>query len=208
MKLANTKGKKKSLNILQKPFISTNFIGNPVVGNLNIGLPIIGSIGSIGGIGSISGNCIDNESIESRPIDDFFGSIIEKPPSPKLERQSQRQSQGQSHIQIYPLPTATINAKSSNSKNNKSLPLFTNVEIKHKLDKFSEHEFCEIYKIIKNNNEKYTTNNNGIFINLSSLKKCSINEICNFIVFCENNNKIFDQEEQTRDIYREMILEL
>ena len=197
MKLSNTKGKKKSLNILaQKPFISTNFIGNPVVGNLNIGLPVIG------GIGGISGNVIDNEPIESRSIDEFFGSIIEKPPSPKLERQSQ----GQSHIQIYPLPT--INAKSSNTKNNKSVPLFTNIEIKNKLDKFSEHEFCEIYKIIKNNNEKYTTNNNGIFINLSSLKKCSINEICNFILFCENNNKIFDQEEQTRDIYREMILDL
>jgi len=200
MKLSNTKGKKKSLNILaQKPFVSTNFIGNPIFGNGSIGGSIGNSIGISIGSSIGNDNNDDDENIEIKPIDDFFGSIIEKPPSPKLERQ-------QSHIQIYPLPN--INAKSSNTKNNKSIPLFTNIEIKNKLDKFSEHEFCEIYKIIKNNNEKYTTNNNGIFINLSSLKKCSINEICNFIVFCENNNKIFDQEEQTRDIYREMILEL
>ena len=58
----------------------------------------------------------------------------------------------------------------------------------------------------ENNSEKYSINNNGIFVNLSSLKKITITEICNFIIFCDNNKKIIDKEEQTRDIYRELIL--
>ena len=60
---------------------------------------------------------------------------------------------------------------------------------------------------MRNNNEKYSTNKNGIFVNLSNLKKCSIIEICNFILFCDNNNKILEEEEQSRNVYRDIILE-
>ena len=65
----------------------------------------------------------------------------------------------------------------------------------------------EIFKIIKNNKEKYSSNKNGIFVNLNTLKKCTLQEITKFIVFCDNNNSIFEEEEKLRNIYREMILE-
>ena len=42
--------------------------------------------------------------------------------------------------------------------------------------------------------------------NFSTLKKLTITEICNFLNFCDNNNIIFDNEEKTREIYREMLL--
>jgi len=158
------------------------------------------------------------ETLEPEPlkiIDNFFNSIIEKPVSPICVSQNDEVQDNSLIIdpsllesmiiqphQIYPPLLKNINIKNNRTS------LFTNLEIKSKLDKFSENEFCEIFKIIKNNNEKYTTNNNGIFINLSSLKKCTINEICNLIVFCENNHRIFDREEQTRDIYRDIILDL
>ena len=53
-----------------------------------------------------------------------------------------------------------------------------------------KHEFVEIFKIIKSNNEKYTTNSNGIFINICNLKTISINELTKFLIFSENNNKL------------------
>ena len=66
---------------------------------------------------------------------------------------------------------------------------------------------CEIFRIIKNNKEKYSTNNNGIFINLSALKLISIKEISSFLSFCENNNKILKQEEEQRELYRDLVSE-
>ena len=108
--------------------------------------------------------------------------------------------------QIYP-PVINISESNNNPKSIKKIPPFTNLEIKSKIDKFSENELSEVFKILRNNNEKYSTNKNGIFVNLSNLKKCSIIEICNFILFCDNNNKILEQEEQTRNVYRDIVLE-
>jgi hypothetical protein len=104
--------------------------------------------------------------------------------------------------QIYP----PLNSNNSLMIKNVDNQIYTNMEIKTKIDKLSENEMFEIFKIIKNKKEKYSTNNNGIFINLSTLKKLTITEICNFLNFCDNNNIIFDNEEKTRDIYREMLL--
>ena len=83
--------------------------------------------------------------------------------------------------------------------------LFSHTEIKNKIDNLSEDEMTEIFKIIKNNNEKYSTNKNGIFINLSTLKKNTIHEISNFLYFCDNNNKAIIEEEIERAKYKEMI---
>ena len=47
----------------------------------------------------------------------------------------------------------------------------------------------EIFNIIKDNREKYTTNNNGIFINISNLKPNTIDEITKFLIFSLKNNK-------------------
>jgi hypothetical protein len=82
---------------------------------------------------------------------------------------------------------------------------YTNAEIKKKIDELSEHELSEIFRIIKKNNEKYSTNKNGIFINLSSLRKNTIHELNNFILFCDNNNRIFDEEEMERTKYKDII---
>jgi len=141
------------------------------------------------------------------PIDIVFGSIINKPPSPlpiieeTIDKNSNSNNNDDFLKQIY--PPLNLNDKLNKNLENQ---IFTNIEIKSKIDKLSENELYEIFKIIKNNKEKYSTNKNGIFINISTLKKITITEICKFIVFCENNNIIFNNEEKTRDIYREMLL--
>ena len=149
------------------------------------------------------------ESIESNinPIDFIFGSINDKPPSPIKdildENNKNKNNNNNDYLkQIYP-PLILNNSLLSSKLENQIYP---NIEIKSKIDKLSENEMFEIFKIIKNNKEKYSTNKNGIFVNISTLKKITINELCNFLNFCDNNNIIFDNEEKTRDIYREMLL--
>lgn len=98
-------------------------------------------------------------------------------------------------------------ADNDNDNDNEDLEEYeyTHLDIKHKVDNLSENELSEIFKIIKNNNEKFTINKNGIFVNLNSLKKESIDEISKFIYFCEKNDKKFDEEERTREIYKQYI---
>lgn len=145
--------------------------------------------------------------------DNFFSSIIELPPLYQTNTQSNSQSNTHAHSNAQSNTSSRSSSPPSSPKTlqtkklNKGLIILSNTEIKNKIEQLSEHELTEIFKIIKNNSEKYSTNKNGIFINLSTLKKCSIQEISNFISFCETNNKIIDQDEQTRDIYRDIILE-
>ena len=137
--------------------------------------------------------------INNTPSDNFFGIIIDKPPSPIniLLNENQAKTQ-QSNTDLY-------------TENNKVLVhkniIYSNIELKQKIEILSEDELCEIFRIIKNNKEKYSTNNNGIFINLSTLNKISIQDICNFLLFCENNNKILNKEEEQREIYRDLVSE-
>lgn len=83
--------------------------------------------------------------------------------------------------------------------------IFSNTEIKNRIEKLNEDEMCEIYKIIKNNNEKHTINKNGIFINLSSLRSETLKQISYFLYFFDVNNKLIDEDEKNRDIYKQYI---
>ena len=46
----------------------------------------------------------------------------------------------------------------------------------------------EILKIFDKNNVKYTTNNNGLFINMKILEKTCLNDIYIFLNFIKNKN--------------------
>ena len=55
--------------------------------------------------------------------------------------------------------------------------------IKDNINKLSNNEILEIFKIINNNNTKYTKNNNGIFINLKWIDEDILIKINNYIEF-------------------------
>jgi len=55
--------------------------------------------------------------------------------------------------------------------------------IKDNIGKLSNNEILEIFKIINNNNTKYTRNNNGIFINLKWIEDDILNKINDYISF-------------------------
>ena len=88
--------------------------------------------------------------------------------------------------------------------NNHSIT-FSLIEIKNKIINLSEHELKEVFKIIKNNNEKYSTNTNGIFINLNILKKITIQDISNFLYFSDNNKILDELDERERSKYKNLI---
>ena len=71
--------------------------------------------------------------------------------------------------------------------------------IVHKISYFNKEEHLEILKIIKNNNDKFSENDNGIFINLSKLKKSTFIEINKFVDFCMNNKRNLEIDNLNRD---------
>ena len=149
---------------------------------------------------TITDNTItDNtNTIQTKSIDNFFGIIIDKPPSPiNIINEDKPNENLQNNLDLNIINNITDNKKI----------IYSNIELKNKIELLSEHEVLEVFRIIKNNKEKYSTNNNGIFINISTLKKVSMQEISNFILFCENNNKILEREEEQRKIYRELVAE-
>ena len=151
----------------------------------------------------------NTEVIKGKAIDNFFGIIIEKPPSPIniLISDETLNVNADSNIHLD-LQNNILDINNTNNKLRATKNIiYSNIELKNKIELLSEHEVLEIFRIIKNNKEKYSTNNNGIFINISTLKKVSIQEISNFILFCENNNKILEKEEEQRKIYRELVAE-
>lgn len=83
--------------------------------------------------------------------------------------------------------------------------LLSHSEIRTKIDKLNEDELSEVFRIIKNAGEKYTINKNGIFVNLNSLKEDTISNLSSFLIFCERNNRLINEDERNREIYKQLV---
>lgn len=66
-------------------------------------------------------------------------------------------------------------------------------KIKKIIDELNEDEQNEIFKIIKSRNSNYTQNNNGVFINMNTLSKETMEEINKFLCY-SNYNKQLEKE--------------
>jgi len=149
------------------------------------------------------------EQTESRPLDSYFGS--KKTSNIAIQGLSSEQLPVNITSLELILPTKSNSPTSRENilSNLKSQKIIYNLqEIKSKIDALTENELAEIFKIIKKNSEKYSTNKNGIFVNLTTLKRATVVELSNFLYFCENNDKIFDKEEEERARYKDMISEI
>ena len=68
--------------------------------------------------------------------------------------------------------------------------------IKDNIGKLSNNEILEIFKIVNDNNTKYTRNNNGIFINLKWMNEDILNKINDYIAFSiKSQNEMIKYEE-------------
>jgi hypothetical protein len=144
----------------------------------------------------------------NKPLDSYFISKSNGSKHSSLtENELQPVNITSLEIQQHPKSDSPINRENvlNNLKGQKIVYNLT--DIKSKIELLTENELAEVFKIIKKNNEKYSTNKNGIFINLTTIKKVTVIELSNFLYFCENNDKIFDKEEEERARYKEMIID-
>ena len=149
---------------------------------------------------------------EAKPIDSFFASPLPLINNELLEEENsyantdkQLETNAMTNIIVQEEKKEVITKENVFKNLIQHKILFSHIEIKNKIDNLSENEVTEIFKIIKNNNEKYSTNKNGIFFNLSTLRKNTIQEISNFLYFCDNNNREIEEEEHERAKYKEII---
>ena len=131
------------------------------------------------------------EIIENNNSLDNYFNLSSKPQSPQPYISIKEQYQ-QSH-------------ESEIINNNIKREIMKIADIRDKIEQLTEHELMEIFKIIKNNNEKYSTNKNGIYVNLSILKKNTIYDLSNFLYFCDCNNKRINNDELERELYKNII---
>ena len=93
-------------------------------------------------------------------------------------------------------------------QNSESEEIITNKDrkfITSSISKLSASEHVEIFKIISNSTNKYSENNNGIFINLSKIPDKVNLEIIEFIKYCLNNKKLLDSQSKERDYISEIV---
>lgn len=78
-------------------------------------------------------------------------------------------------------------------------------ELKKKIMSLTQTEYIEIYKIIKNNEEKFSQNKNGVLFNFMKISDKSIEDIKKFIFYIENNNVIHNNDNYMKATYNQFI---
>jgi hypothetical protein len=63
------------------------------------------------------------------------------------------------------------------------------------IDKLTKLEKNEVFNIIKKYNINYTSNSNGIFVDLQYFTEDIVKDLNNYMLFCKNNKKILDYNE-------------
>tara|TARA_B110000259_G_C14017985_1_gene402038 strand:+ start:2280 stop:2762 length:483 start_codon:yes stop_codon:yes gene_type:complete len=88
-------------------------------------------------------------------------------------------------------------------KNNENNKINLCKKIQNDITLLSQNELNEIFKILFNNDSKYTQNNNGIFVNLNWLDYDIILQINNYIDFCIKSHKEIKKHEIMKNMYNE-----
>jgi hypothetical protein len=90
----------------------------------------------------------------------------------------------------------------SNNTNNET---YSDLEIKKFIDNFTEDQQIEIFKIIKYYKEYYSSNNNGIFINLDNISNDCKKEMIQFINFSKQKTQSLQKMENYMDKFKQCL---
>ena len=77
--------------------------------------------------------------------------------------------------------------------------------LRDKIYMLQETEHIEIFKIIKQDTDKFSENKNGIFVNLSKMSITTLKKIKTFVEFCSENKKKLEIEKKQRDSLKDSI---
>ena len=79
------------------------------------------------------------------------------------------------------------------------------LKIKEKINFLNKNEYYEIYKIIKKNNETFSSNKNGIMFDLLKIKEETIEKINNFLKYLNDKKIQINNDDFNRHIYKELV---
>ena len=100
--------------------------------------------------------------------------------------------------------SSIINSTDSSGETTKIIS-YSNLQIKKIIDDFTEDQQIEVFKIIKYYDEYYSSNNNGVFINLDNISSKCKNDIISFINYSKQNNECLQEMESNIDRYKQII---
>jgi hypothetical protein len=78
-------------------------------------------------------------------------------------------------------------------------------KIQNNINKLSENEIIELYKIINDTGTSFTQNNNGIFVNLNWVDEDTLTKINNYISFCIRSQNEISKYEMMKNMLNESI---
>lgn len=77
--------------------------------------------------------------------------------------------------------------------------------IKDRIDNLSLDGKKEIFKIIKDNGERYSENMNGILLDISRFNNETLTKIKQFLDFSEDKQQALTRDEVSRDNFRNLV---
>ena len=83
----------------------------------------------------------------------------------------------------------------------------TDIDVQDQIKGLTVFGETQIFKIIRNNDEKYSKNGNGIFFNLSKVKMVTRRQIIDFLLYCKNYESKLKNEEYDRNEYKKFLTE-
>jgi hypothetical protein len=75
-------------------------------------------------------------------------------------------------------------------------------KIKNTVEKWSKHHQIEILKIIKKNSSTINENKSVIYINMSFLSEKTLNEIQQYIIYVQDQEKILTSLECKKEVFK------
>jgi hypothetical protein len=72
--------------------------------------------------------------------------------------------------------------------------------LKKEIEKLDYAEYCELFKIIVKQTDKFTINKGGVFFNMKNLNNDTLAQIQRFIEFSKENKKMLETPRDIRDV--------
>lgn len=75
-------------------------------------------------------------------------------------------------------------------------------QLKNSIEKMQKVNQIEVLRILKKQNAKLNENKSGILVNLTFLQKDTINELCNYVKYVQEQEKIISMDEAQKNEFK------
>ena len=75
-------------------------------------------------------------------------------------------------------------------------------QLKNSIEKMQKVNQIEVLRILKKQNAKLNENKSGILVNLTFLQKDTINELCNYVKYVQEQEKMISMDEAQKNEFK------